>query len=201
MAKKIKKGKTINVLIAVDSQVLYNQIQDGTLLPGTIDNPTSIGNYGSTDVYLSMITQHSNVTNNPQGGHGQGESELSILCNIGDTIEWSIISLDMNTGQTPYLYGGTFKCLAPAGETAGIKTPLNYLLSSSNNYLPVSGNTAENPMQVTNTTAKISGLVTQAGQTLQYAVAFALVDNSNGETIGYFSWDPFIVINPLNTVK
>ncbi|MES2726957.1 MAG: AidA/PixA family protein [Bacteroidota bacterium] len=197
MKSENKKGKTINVLIAVDGETLYNQIQDGSLLAGTADNPTSIGNYGTTDVYLSMVTQHSNVTNNPQGGHGQGESELSIICNIGDSIQWSVITFDANTGQTPYLYGGNFKCLAPAGAAAGIKTPLKYLTTEVVNYFPPTNNPTGTPIAATNTIARAIGLITAPGQTLQYSLAFALVNNSNGTIIGYFSWDPFIVINPL----
>ncbi|MES2381889.1 MAG: AidA/PixA family protein [Bacteroidota bacterium] len=197
MKSENKKGKTINVLIAVDGETLYNQIQDGSLLAGTADSPTSIGNYGTTDVYLSMVTQHSNVTNNPQGGHGQGESELSIICNIGDIIQWSVITFDANTGQTPYLYGGNFKCLAPAGAAAGIKTPLKYLTTEVVNYFPPTNNPTGTPIAATNAIARAIGLITAPGQTLQYSLAFALVNNSNGTIIGYFSWDPFIVINPL----
>ncbi|MES2654926.1 MAG: AidA/PixA family protein [Bacteroidota bacterium] len=197
MKSENKKGKIINVLITIDGETLYNQVQDGSLLAGTPDAPTSIGNYGSTDVYLSMITQHSNVTNNPQGGHGQGESELSIICNVGDSIQWSIITFDANTGQTPYLYGANFNCLAPAGAPAGIKIPLKYVTTEVVNHFPPTNNPTGTPIAATNTIARATGLITASGQTLQYSLAFALVNNSNGTIIGYFSWDPFIVINPL----
>lgn len=190
-------GRIINVLTVVDSETLYKKVQDGTLLPGTADNPTSIGNYGSTGAYLSMITQHNNVTNNPQGKYGQGKSELSITCDVGDTIEWSIVSFDMNTNQTPYLYGGTFKCLAPVGATPGIETPLSFSTNNVTNYLPSNGNPIGQFKKVTNTIVTTSAAVNASGQTLQYSLAFTLINNANGSTIGYFSWDPFILINPL----
>ncbi|MES2381890.1 MAG: AidA/PixA family protein [Bacteroidota bacterium] len=181
----------INILIAVDGATLAQRVQDGSLAAGTSGSPTGLGAWSSSDVFISMVTQNSNVTN----GSSEGASELSITCNSGDELQWSIVSFDMNTGQTPYLYNGNFNCTNPAGAAAGI-TPLTYLTTEVVNYFPPTANPTGTPAEATNTFARAIGTVTTPGQTLQYTLSFVLVNNSNGNIIGYFSWDPFIVTNP-----
>lgn len=198
MISENKKGKTINVLITIDGETLYNKVQDGSLLPGTAAVPTSLGTYGTSNVYISLITQNNNVSNNPPGGQGQGQSELSITCKVGDVIQWSVITFDANTNQTPYLYNAIFETVDPITREpnnlkVGITTPLTYKTTSVVNYFPPSGTPKGVPTSTTNTITTASGTITTAGQTIQYAPCFELVNNSDGTIIGYFSWDPYIV--------
>lgn len=174
----------INILIAVDANTLAQRVQDGSLSAGTVSSPTNLGSYGSSNVYISMVTQNNNVTNN-----SQGQSELTITCDSGDELQWSIVSFDMNTEQTPYLYSGAFN------PSTGI-TPLSYVTSQVVNYFPPSGTPTGTPVEATNTIARAIGVVTSPGQSIQYTLSFVLVNNANGTIIGYFSWDPFIITNP-----
>ncbi|MES2654925.1 MAG: AidA/PixA family protein [Bacteroidota bacterium] len=180
----------INILIAVDGATLAQRVQDGSLAAGTSGSPTGLGAWSQSDVFISMVTQNSNVTN----GSSEGSSELSITCDAGDELQWSIISFDMNTEQTPYLYNGSFT-LTAGNPPIGI-TPLTYLTTEVVNYFPPTANPTGPLTAATNTLARAIGTVTTPGQTLQYTLSFVLVNNSNGSIIGYFSWDPFIVTNP-----
>ncbi len=200
MTKKNKKGKTINVLITIDGETLYNLLRNGALLPGTVSSPTKLGSYESSKVYISMVTQNNNVNNN-----SQGQSKLTITCASGDVIQWSIITIDANTDQTAYLYDASFKTIDYINPLStsilGISNPLKYKTISKVNYLPPVSNPTSTPTKVDNTIATASGsIITKVSQTLQYTPCFALVNNSKNTIIGYFSWDSHIVINP-NTKK
>lgn len=183
----------INILIAVDSAALAQHVQDGSLSAGTSSSPTSLGSWNSSDVYISMVTQNGNVTN----GSSEGLSELSITCDAGDELQWSIVSFDMNSRQTPYLYNGQFNCTNPVGTAIGL-SPLSYLTTEVVNYFPPNANPTGASIKTINTIAKVVSTVNQIQfqQQLQYTLSFVLVDNSSGNIIGYFIWDPFIVINP-----
>ncbi len=195
--KKIKNNKMaqINILIAVDAPTLAQQIQDGSLPSGAVNAPHNLGSYTSSNVYISMVTQNNNVDNNTQG-----LSELTIRCDSGDELQWSMVSFDMNTGYTPYLYNGTFVSVVslekptPTNTPPGI-APLTYVTAEVVNYFPLTAEPTDAPVEATNTIARAVSFVTEPGQTIQYTLSFALVDNANGEIIGYFSWDPFIATN------
>jgi hypothetical protein len=196
-----QNNETINVLVVVDGETLYNKVLDGSLLAGTVTIPTSLGTFGTSDVYISLITQNNNVSNNLPGGHEQGQAELSITCKVGDIVQWSVITFDANTNQTPYLYNAIFETVDPISREPnnlplGITNPLTYKTTTVVNYFPPSGNPTTTPKKHTNTIATAAGTITIAGQTLQYAPCFALVNNSDGSIIGYFTWDPYIVTTP-----
>jgi hypothetical protein len=81
----------INILIAVDGATLAQQVKDGSLSAGSSASPTNLGSYGSSNVYISMIAPNSVVSNGTQG-----DSELQISANGGDSVEWAITSFDNN---------------------------------------------------------------------------------------------------------
>jgi hypothetical protein len=97
---------TINVLIAVDGAAIASQVADGSLSAGSQASPTYLGAYGSSNVYISMIAPNTYVSNGTPG-QGQGQSELQVSANGGDTVEWAITTFDNNFDQTPFLYNGT----------------------------------------------------------------------------------------------
>jgi hypothetical protein len=203
MSRKIKNEQMaqINILIAVNGEAIVEAMSgsDPKLKAGTLEKPANLGGNDSSDVYISMVTQNRNLTNKSitttNKWEGEGGSELNITCNFGDELQWSIISFDMNREQTPYLYNGYFECQNPEHTPLGI-SPLKYLTTQVDNYFPPSDLPTGTPVKVINTVAKvISNVTTHDQQKLRYELSFVLVNNSNGDIIGYFMWDPFIVIN------
>jgi hypothetical protein len=190
----------INVLIVVDGEALYNS-HKLSLPAGTKKEPINLNTYAQSNNYISLITQNSHINNNtPGNGHEQGQSELTINAKVDDIIQWSVITFDANTKQTPYLYNASFTTVDETnhsnGGTPGI-TPLTYKTTTEVNYLPPNDKPKSTPTKVNNTIATASGvIITEVSQTLQYNPSFVLVNNSDGTIIGYFSWDPYIVINP-----
>jgi hypothetical protein len=175
---------TINVLIAVDGAALASQVADGLLSPGSPDAPTNLGSFSMSDVYISMITTGNYVSNGDQG-----QSELEISANPGDTIQWSITTFDNNYNQTAYLYGSSFN---PA---FAINTPLAYACGEVYCYLAPGNPPANTPTKFINQFATVSGTLMETGLTIQHSLLFVLVNNPIGQVIGYFLWDPFININ------
>ena len=179
---------TINVLIAVDGAAIASQVADGSLSAGSQASPTYLGAYGSSNVYISMIAPNTYVSNGTPG-QGQGQSELQVSANGGDTVEWAITTFDNNFDQTPFLYNGNFN---PSGS---INTPLSYACGQAYAYLAPGNPPASTPTKYVNQVSTVSGTIQQIGVTIQYTLSFALVNNSNGKIIGWFYWDPFIQVN------
>ncbi len=175
---------TINVLIAVDGAALASQVATGVISPGSYASPTSLGSYATSNVFISMIAPNSSVSNN-----SQGQSELQISANGGDTVEWAITTFDNNFDQTPYLYSGNFN---PAGT---INTPLSFASGQAYAYLAVGNPPSTTPTKFVNQVSTVSGTILKIGVQIQYTLSFTLVNNSNGNIIGYFTWDPFINVN------
>lgn len=175
---------TINILIAVDGAALAQQVADGSLPPGLYGSPTSLGSYSQSNVYIAMIAPNSSIANSTQG-----QSELEVSANSGDTVEWAITSFDNNFDQTPYLYNSSFN---PA---AAINTPLSYASGQAYAYLATGNPPATTPTKFINHVNTVSGTIQEVGVQIQYTLSFTLVNNSTGAIIGYFMWDPFINVN------
>jgi hypothetical protein len=175
---------TINVLIAVDGASLASQVADGHISAGSAGSPTNLGSYGTSNVYISMIAPNAYVSNGTIG-----QSELQISANSGDTIEWAITTFDNNFDQTVYLYNGSFN---PSGS---INTPLSFACGQAHAYLATGNPPASTPTKYVNQVSTVSGTILQVSVQIQYTLSFVLVNNSTGSIIGYFLWDPFIIVN------
>jgi len=175
---------TINVLIAVDGAALASHVADGSLSAGSAGSPTNLGSYGTSNVYITMIAPNSYVSNG-----SQGQSELQISADGGDSVEWAITTFDNNFDQTAYLYGSSFN---PA---SAINTPLSYASGQAYAYLATGNPPASSPTKFINQISTVTGTILQIGLTIQYTLSFTLVNNANGSIIGYFMWDPFINVN------
>lgn len=174
---------TINILIAVDGAKLAQQVSDGSLNAGSQNAPTILGSYDSSDVYISMIAPNSYVSNG-----SEGSSELTIQTNSGNNIEWAITTFDNNFNQTPYLYSGTFNPADAMGN-------LNFNSAESQSYLATDLPNSTAPTKFINQINTVTGQIEKVDTQIQYYLSFVLVDNSTGNTIGYFAWDPFINVN------
>jgi len=173
----------INILIAVDGAALASQVADGALSPGSAAAPTSLGAYSISDVYISMIAPNSYASNG-----SQGQSELQISANPGDTVQWAITTFGNNHNQTPYLYGSSFN------PTLAISTHLTHSCFQAYTYLGPNDPPESNLKKFVNQISIVSGTIFRTGVTIQYSLSFVLVDNLDGRIIGYFQWDPFINI-------
>ncbi|KLT68008.1 MULTISPECIES: AidA/PixA family protein [Flavobacterium] len=171
----------INILVAVDGTQLAEQVANGKIKPGTKTSPTSLGAWSQSDVYIAMISQHNNVVNN------EGQSELKISANSGDTVQWAMTTFGNNVDNTAFLYAGSF---SPSG--AILPSGLLYFNSQTAEHLPNNSGTLQ---EFTNNVYLAQGTVIQVGVKIQYTLSFQLVNNANGNVIGYFSWDPFIDVN------
>ena len=177
-------SNTIDILCVIDAVTLAENVQNGSINPGSQAIPTSLGSYSQSDVYVSMLTEGSYVTNDGGG------SELTITCDVGDNIRWNIT----NPGA-----GVNYSCMLYQFSSASIGTnvsqpiclPLNvnlYINSAS----PNTG--TPTPIAYTSSAWQTTALAACPSPGVQYSWAFQLI-NQSGTVLGYFSWDPFIVIN------
>ena len=174
----------IDILVTVNGQQLAQQVSDGSLKPGSVNSPTALGSYSSSDVYISMVAQNNYVSND------QGKSELSITANSGDSVRWTMTTFDENTDYTAFLYADHFN------PSTGI-TSLSYFNMQSSLYLPSGTDPASGNVQLYhNNTYVAQGTIIESNQSIQYTLSFKLINNSNGQVIGYFTWDPFIKVSP-----
>ena len=184
---------SVNVLITVNAELLI--AQHG--YKGTEDTPVNIGSYGTSDAYVAMIAQN-NVVLSDDGG-----SELTIKVNSNDTINWSINTFDNMTNYSVSLYGGTFSKLG----SHTVISDLTYASSPIGCSLP--SEDADNPLKLGAITRYENQICTASGRVvylppgpsnnkINYTMKFKL-ENSSGTKTGYFTWDPFIKITPLNS--
>lgn len=179
---------TINILIAVDGASIAQQVNDQKLSPGTQASPTGLGAWGSSNVYIAMVAPNSTVSNG-----SQGQSELYVNALSGDTVEWAITTFDNNFDQTPYLYDGTFNVQSAPATPLPISA-LSYACSQAANYLDPNNPPASSLTEFVNQVSTVSATIQRLNVTIQYTLSFVLVNNATGTIIGYFSWDPFIVV-------
>ncbi|WP_444997467.1 AidA/PixA family protein [Aliikangiella sp. IMCC44359] len=172
----------IDILVTVNGEQLAAQIRDGSLKPGSIDSPTNLGSWQSSDVYISMTAQNNFVDND------EGKSELSVKANSGDAVRWTMTTFDENTDNTAFLYDGHFN------PSTGI-TNLTYFNMHTSSYLPSGSNPRGGVQLFHNNTYVAQGNIIESNQTIQYTLSFQLVDNTTGKVLGYFTWDPFIKVS------
>ncbi|QHI35932.1 hypothetical protein IMCC3317_12800 [Kordia antarctica] len=175
---------TINVLVAVDGAKLAQQVADGSIKAGSKGSPTVLGSYSSSDVYITMTAPNSSIDNGTNG-----QSELQIKANGGDTVEWAITTFDNNFDQSVYIYNGNFN------PSDAINSPLSYASGQAYAYLATGNPPSDTPTKFVNQVSTVSGTILKIGLQIQYTLSFALVDNASGKIIGYFTWDPFINVN------
>jgi hypothetical protein len=176
-------GEIINISILVDAENIVNQILD----TGTVDAPLSLESCGDADNFIYMIAKSGFVSNNQQA-----KSELGISAKIGDKITWNMTTFGNNAKYSAFMYASEFQLESGDGKV-GV-SPVSYTNQEVEVYLPSSNDPADTPEKYTNTIYTASTRVINTDQTLQYTLSFQLVNDATGEVLGYFSWDPYIVI-------
>jgi len=175
---------TVDILCVIDADTLATAVANHTLNPGTVDSPTALGSYNSSDTYIFMIADGQYVVNN------QAKSELSISCNVNDTIRWTISNPSA---------GVDYNCMLYNFESGGIGTyitqPIVTTVAATSYYNnPLNVNTPD-PTAYMLSAWTCNALEATNPASVQYNWSFQLINTSNGLVIGYFYWDPFIQIN------
>jgi nematocidal protein AidA len=181
-------SNTIDILTVVDCVSIQNALTAKTLSPGSPGNYQSLGSYLTSDAYIYMICADAYALNGTQT-----QSELQVAANVGDSIRWMITCPGGGTANNVILTGvnlGSFtpapnQPAAAAGLTTPFSVPMNFKLYVGSATVPPT------PIQFTN--YAMEAVVIEAG-TQQYYCEFIMTDQ-NGNPIGYFSWDPFVVIS------
>ncbi len=171
----------INIQTTVDGIMLAQQVSNGTIPAGSQDSPTALGSWStSADVYISMVTQRANASN-------EGSSELQVKALVGDALCWTMQTFDNNVSHTAYIYNAKF-------NPGNAISPLQFSNMYSGLYLPSGTNPVGQPVFLHNYTWTAQGVVIETGAEIVSELSFILIDNSSGNHIGYFMWDPFITV-------
>jgi hypothetical protein len=171
----------IDILVIVDTGTLAALVADGTLRPGTVDNPQPLNEQAQSNVLLTLMTQGSFVSNTREG-------VLVVGANSPSRLRWAISGLDSNVAFTPYFCRGLF-----VYYPATFALPRFSRLVIDNGvltvmYIPSSTGPEAGPEKVTNTTQQSNGPIIEAGDRLWAFLELKVIDNSTGGEIGYFGW-------------
>lgn len=173
-------SNTIDILCVVDAATLAAKVANGQLPAGSLNAPTSLGSYSQSDVYVFMITENCYVVNE------QAQSELTIQCDVGDNIRWTITNPGAGVEYSSILYNFQSAAIGTY-VTQPICLPLAVNLYINNPSNP----TSATPIAYTSSAWQTTAL--QACNSVQYSWSFQVL-NQQGIVIGYFQWDPFITI-------
>jgi hypothetical protein len=170
-----------DILVIVDTATLTALVADGTLRPGTVDNPQSLNEQAQSSVLVTLMAQGSFISNTSEG-------VLVVGANSPSQLRWAISGLDSNIAFTPYFCSGFF-----------VHHPATFVRRRSSRlmidngvptvmYIPSSTSPEDEPEKVTNTTQRCNGPMIEAGDRLRAFLEINLIDNSTGGEIGYFKW-------------
>jgi nematocidal protein AidA len=174
-------SKTIDILCVIDAETLADAVANKTIAPGTLSKPTSLGDYSASNVYVFMITQGSRVVND------QAQSELTVDCEVGDNIRWTISNPGAGVNHSCMLYDFQSASIGTA-ITAPICLPLATKLYINGQPDP------QKPAAIAYTSSAWQCTALAKTASVQYNWSFQLIDPT-GKVVGYFSWDPFIKID------
>ncbi|WP_259069173.1 inclusion body family protein [Mucilaginibacter sp. X4EP1] len=175
---------TIDILIVVDGSQLAAQVTDDALLAGSADSPTPIGIYSATGIYILMITPFGTIIDN-----SGDQPELHVNAERGGTIRWAITTIDNNRSQTAFLYNGF--------ANKSVIDISYYSCKAVKTYLATGNPPVKKPTKFVNQVSTVLRYTELPTTALEDGIFFTLVDNKNGQTIGYFTWSPIIYLDYL----
>lgn len=170
-----------DILVIVDTATLAALVADGTLRPGTVDNPQSLNEQAQSNVLVTLMAQGAFVSNTSEG-------VLVVGANSPSQLRWAISGLDSNVAFTPYFCRGLFvyypaTFVLPRYSRLVIDNGVPTVM-----YIPSSTGPEAEPQKVTNTTQQSNGPMIEAGDRLWAFLEINVIDNSTGGQIGYFGW-------------
>ncbi len=160
-----------DILLTIDGAELAERVSDNSISAGTQDNPTGLGTYNTSGVYITALSGNSIATN-------KQKHPLLSLPTYGTRINMS--TFGSNIDYTAYLYEISLKSVF-AGQTKYL--PHEYVI-----YLPGTETPTDPPQAFGNYAYEVFTPDIE----IQYTFSFSLVNNSDGKTIGYFFWDVFV---------
>lgn len=167
-------ANTINILSIIDVEtILKNNIPQGTLA-----NPTNLGSYNTSDLYVYMITSRGYIDTSDTD---RADSELRIDASIGDTIQW-----ELTCPGSGLQHNAIIANVIPGNQPNPVSISSPVAIVTNRRIFDTAGVPAYQIVQQTDYTASVEAL----GIT-QYLVVFQIMDNL-GNNLGYYSWDPFI---------
>ncbi len=172
-------ANTINILSVIDVEtILANKLP-----VGTATNPTSLGSYGTSDIYVYMITSRGYIDS---ADKNRADSELIIDANVGDTIQW-----ELTCPGSGLQHDAIITAVTPGSQPnpPSIATPVAIVT-----YRTIYDTAGSPGYQIVKQTDYCSNVL--ASGTTQYSISFQIMDNS-GNNLGYYSWDPFVKV--MNT--
>lgn len=174
---------TIDILCVVDANFLVANVT-----PGTLSNPTSIGSYASSDTYIFMIADGQYASNN------QGQSELTVSASVGDTLRWTIT--DPSTGLIGDQQSHSYSCILYGFSSGTANGVITTPACNSTPALMYYNSTIDpaTPAAAAYMCAAWTSSVIATGS-VQYSWNFQVIDNTSGNVVGYYCWDPFISVS------
>lgn len=172
----------VDILVSVDTIVLAQMVLDRALDPGTPDDPTYLGSYSDSGIYIMLTTQGGYCDNNQAGDH-----ELQVKAKKGSWLRFSLTPFDNNIAYSAYLYAGVF-------SPQKVISPMRYLSRETRNYFPPTDQPTASPLPFANQTCFGLAGITGGSQIVQCSLSFAMISNQSGAAIGYFCWDSFLRI-------
>lgn len=164
--------ETIPILTVIDCQSIIDTIGQ----KGSEGSPYNLGSYGTSDVYVYMLTTQSFVVSE------QGQSELTVKAQVGQSVQWAMTCIGAGTQYNVIIQGVT------PNSTTAISEPFSLPLTTDR-YVGAPGATPT-PESYQEFLMQATVQSVGSGQ-IQYYVNFSIVDTS-GNTLGYYQWDPFI---------
>lgn len=173
---------TIDILSVIDCEQIFKNGMKG----GTPEKPTYLGSFGKSDHYVHMVT--SSVYADPSGKQGtsvstgEGQSELRVKANVGDTIQWSITCLHEGVQ-----YSVTLQAMDKLNGAKDISDASAVPLSIKR----VSSAPAPAKPEIFSFTKNVLRATLLKNGDVTYRLSFQVFDK-DGTSLGFFQWDPFI---------
>ncbi|NHN27863.1 hypothetical protein FIA58_019470 [Flavobacterium jejuense] len=168
--------KIINILSVIDVEtILTNKLPEGTLT-----NPTNLGSYSTSDIYVYMITSRGYIDSTDKT---RADSELVIDANIGDTIQWELTCPGSGLEHDAIIAN---VILGSQPNPVSISPPVSVV--TNRHIFDKAGIPGYQVVQQTDYTSNV-----KASGTTQYSIIFQIMDNL-GNSLGYYSWDPFVKV-------
>jgi hypothetical protein len=177
-------ANTINILSVIDVETIIAS----NIPAGTATNPTSLGAWSDSDIYVYMITSRGYIDskNNTRAG-----SELTVDASIGDTIQWELTCPGSGLQHNAIIAGVN---LGTQPSPPSISAPAAVIT-----YRSIYDTAGLPGYQIVKQTDYTSNVL--ASGNTQYTITFQIMDNL-GNNLGYYSWDPFVnVMNATDYLK
>lgn len=177
---------TINVEIVFDADSIWNEYKNKINSSNTPENPLQIGYDG-----IFMIAPSKYVVDK------QASATLEIKASVGDEIRWGGITLSENIKYSAIIYEIEYYPDPTYQGHSSTQVTRDPVANVSFPTVPIPN--TENPVKFGPQTSPeyyLSADVLKQGYE-SYQVRFYITENDSGtpKTLGYFRWDPWIIVS------